>query len=166
VALSWRASLLYAVVAILAGSLFVAAAYYADSADSWALEDRRVYGFLFVYGLTLAGAAPALLAFAGTVRMVTRLLRWTRPGQWLVAGGIAGLVVPWALGALGYAIDGWYFPAELQRLKRSLVFPLMGPMMYASQPVWVRMAIGLATSAVLWAVVRATTRSRSPAARA
>jgi hypothetical protein len=159
--MSWRAALLYAVVAVLAGSFFTATAYYAEAAASWALEDRRVNGFVYVYALTVAGATPTLLVFAAMVRAVTRLLRWNGFAPWTLAGGILGVAVPWMFSALGYALDRLYFPNDLQGLKRGLMFPLIGPMMYAVQPFGVRVTIGLATSIALWMIVRTETRAAS-----
>lgn len=156
--MSWRAALLYGVVAVLAGSFFTASAYYAGAASSWALEDRQLSGFLLVFGLTLAGGAPALLVFAVLLKWVT--LGATRVAPWLLVGGMLGFAVPWIMARLGYALERIYFSSDLQRLKAALVFPLVGPMMFDVQPPWVRMGIGVATALPLWLVFRRTSRRR------
>jgi hypothetical protein len=151
-----RTAAVYALVAVAAGSLFIAVAYYAEAAGSWAVEDRRAYGFARVYALTIAGAAPALLLFGAALWSIGRTTGWNRAAQWMGAGGILGVAIPWALSAAGYAIEQLYFPAGLQRLKRGILFPLIGPMMYGVQPAWMQASIGIATGIVLWIVVRRT----------
>lgn len=150
----WPAVLLYGVVAVLAGSFFTAVAYYADSASSWALEDRRLSGFLLIYGLTLAGGAPAQLVVAGCLWWLTRRLHWNGPVSWAGTGGVLGLAVPWSMAKLGYLIDGFHFSTGLQQVKSALLFPLVGPMMFVVQPAWVRVSAGAATALALWLVAR------------
>jgi hypothetical protein len=156
--MSWGSALLFGAVAVLAGSLFTALVYYAGAASSWALEDRRVSGFLLVFGLALAGGTPALLVFAVLLKWLTRGA--ARAAPWLLAGGVLGFAVPWTLARIGYAVERMYFPGDLQRLKAALVFPLMGPMMFDVQPAWVGVGIGVATAVPLWLVFRRTSRRR------
>jgi hypothetical protein len=158
--LSWPAALVFGTVAVLAGSFFTAIAYYAGAAGSWAVEDRQISGFLFVYALTLAGGAPAEIVYAVLLRWLTRLLDWHGAARWVLTGAVLGLAVPWSLSRIGYLIERMYFPSELQRLKAALLFPLVGPMMYAVQPAWVRVSIGAATALSLWVVFRRVSARR------
>jgi hypothetical protein len=55
-------------------------------------------------------------------------------------------VVPWALGRTGYVLEAIRFPQEWQTIKAALIFPMMGAMMYETQPIWVMSLVGAATA--------------------
>ncbi len=145
----WSARIGYYTAAVLGGTLFVALAYYGGSAESWAAEERLAAGFLLIYALSLAGGFTSQLLFAFTLRHLAAALGWNRLWQWLALGGAAGLAVPWALARIGYLLEATYFPAAWQPAKSALMFPLMGPMMYSTQPIWLLVTVGAATAAFL-----------------
>lgn len=152
----------YFPVAILTGTLFVTLAYFAESARSWGLEGRWAAGFAQTYALALAGGLVMQVVFAALLRWATRASRLPGPVPWIVAGALLGIVLPWAFARLGYVLEGTRFPADLQRLKFILIFPLMGAMMYEVQPVWVQAAAGAATGGTIYVFAR---RRRSLEAR-
>jgi hypothetical protein len=148
-AVTWRATLGYYALAMVAGSFFVALSYYTRSAGQWGEEGRWVTGFLFVYALTAVGALPSLVVFAFLLRRVTAASPPRGGLFWLAAGAGLGVAVPLLFSYVGFLIEGTYFPAARQPLKRALVFPFMGPMMYSAQPLWVLLIVAVATTRVL-----------------
>lgn len=144
----------YFPVAILTGTFFVTLAYFVDSARSWGLEGRWLAGFAQTYGLALAGGFVMQVAFAALLHQATRGTRLAGPVPWIVVGALLGILLPWAFARLGYVLDGTRFPADLQRLKFILIFPLMGAMMYEVQPVWVQAAVGAATGGTIYFFAR------------
>ena len=158
--MSWPVALLYAFVAVAAGSFWIALAYYVESASSFAVEERQASGFAFMYGLAVVGALPALVVYAVMLRWLARALGSVHVISWLVLGTALGVALPWGLAALGNAIELMYFRGELQWLKNAVMFPLMGPMMYGVQPVWVRLTVAGATALTLWLVVAVFARPR------
>lgn len=145
--------LFYIVTAILIGTLFVAAAYFLDAAESWGREGRWVPGFVQTYVLALAGGFAAQAAFAVLLLWLTRAARPAGPARWIGFGTVLGVVVPWAFARAGYLVEGLRFSAELQPVKFVLRFPLMGAMMYETQPLWVLAAVGAATGGTLFLVM-------------
>jgi hypothetical protein len=150
--MSWVSRALFVIVAVLVGTLFVAVAYFWESADSWGREGRWAAGFGLIYSLALAGGFLVQIAFAVLLRWIAHAGGLRRPIHWVVLGGMLGVAVPWSLARLGYLIEGSYFSAGMQGVKRALMFPLTGAMMYTVQPVSVLAAVGGATGAVLWLV--------------
>jgi hypothetical protein len=150
-------------VAVMCGSAFTALAFFLDSAESWGLEERYASGFLLTYALSLAGSAPAQVIFALALWLVARALSWRRRWQWAVLGAVLGVLVTFALSRLGDVVEGTYFAPQWQRVKSALMFPLMGPMMFAVRPVWVAAAVGAATALVLHLVARPSRAARSAA---
>jgi hypothetical protein len=158
---SWRAALLYLIIGVLAGTLFVSLAYFADSADSWGREGRWASGFVLTYSLALAGGFLVQAAFALLLRWLTRVTRQSGLVQWVAFGAVLGVALPWAVARVGYWLDALYFSADLQRLKAALLFTLTGSMMYAAQPAWVQASVGAATALTLGLVAGRLTRRRS-----
>jgi hypothetical protein len=152
--LRWYRTAAYYAAALLCGSLFAALAYYLPAVSSWAAEGRLFSGFSIVYGMSLAGGAAAALVTALVLRLVTAFFRIRSLPGWLGIGITVGLGVPWVFAEIGYLLEATYFPAAWQPVKRVVVFPFMGPMMYVAQPLWVRGSVALATTAVLYAVAR------------
>lgn len=153
--MSWVSRALFVIVAVLVGTLFVAIAYFSESADSWGREGRWAAGFGLIYSLALAGGFVVQIAFAVLLRWIAHAGGLRRPIHWVVLGAILGIGVPWSLARLGYVIEGSYFSAGMQGVKRALMFPLTGAMMYTVHPLWVLAAVGGATGAVLWQVAEA-----------
>jgi uncharacterized protein YfiM (DUF2279 family) len=153
--MSWLISVIYVVAAVWVGTLFVAIAYFSDSAGSWGREGRWASGFVLIYSLALAGGFLVQVLFAVLLRWLTRTANRQGIASWILSGAALGIGVPWSLARLGYLMEGLYFSAELQPLKRALTFPLAGAMMYAVQPAWVLIAVGAATGAALWPLATA-----------
>jgi hypothetical protein len=151
---TWRRTGSYYLIAGAFGPLFAALSHFLPAAASWAAEDRLVAGFLLAYGMALAGGLPAALVTAFLLRRVAAALRARGAAAWLVLGTTIGVAVPWLFARTGYALEGTYFPAEWQSLKRALIFPFMGPMMYQAQPAAMRLAVAAAVALVLWAAAR------------
>jgi MFS family permease len=147
--MSWLTSVIFVVAAVFVGTFFVAMAYFSDAAESWGREGRRASGFVLVYSLALAGGFLVQVVFAVLLRWVTQATRLTGMASWILFGAALGFVVPWTLARLGYLVEGLYFPADLQSLKRAVMFPLAGAMMYAVQPAWISASVGGATGAAL-----------------
>lgn len=145
---------------VLVGSLLVAAIYFAESAEDWALEGRRISGFLRTYALTLAGGFAAQAVFGLLFCWLVRVARLEGLAGWIIIGAALGVAVPWTFARAGYLVEGWRFPADLQPLKAALIFPLMGAMMYELQPLPVQAAIGAATGAFLGLLMRGLARWR------
>jgi hypothetical protein len=138
-------SFLYVVVTALAGTFFVACAFFADTAQSWGREGRWVAGFLYVYALSLAGGFAIQIAAAFLLRWLTRATGADGLIHWMVFGAALGIALPWACARLGYLVEGIRFAYEWQNVKSALMFPLMAAMMYETHPAWVRLAVGAAT---------------------
>lgn len=145
---------LYVVVAVLVGTFFVAAVYFADSAESWAREGLWVSGFLRTYALALAGGFGIQIVAAVCLRWLTRVFGLDGLVHWIGFGAALGFALPWALARLGYLIETAHFPREWQTVKLVVMFPLMGAMMYDVQPGWVMAAVGAATGGTLRLIVR------------
>ena len=151
---TWHRTAAYYLVAAAFGPLFAALSYFLPSAPSWAADDRLVAGFLLAYGMALAGGVPAAVVTALLLRRVAAVVRVRGAAAWLVLGTAIGVAVPWLFARTGYALEGTYFPAGWQPLKRALIFPLMGPMMYQAQPAAMRLTVAAAAAIVLWAAAR------------
>jgi hypothetical protein len=143
---STRMPVVYIVCWLLTGTLFVALVYFADSAQSWRLEGRLVFGFFYTYVLGLVSGFAVQIIAALVVRWLTHVTRLNALIPWLGYGAIVGIVVPWALARAGYLLEGIHFPQAWQTIKAALMFPMMGPMMYGTQPIWVMSLVGAATA--------------------
>lgn len=102
----------YLVVSVLAGTFFVACAYFADAGQSWGREGRWVSGFLYVYALSLAGGLAIQIAAALLLRWLTRATGANNRIHWMVLGAALGIALPWACARLGYVLEGIRFPYE------------------------------------------------------
>jgi hypothetical protein len=144
----------YIVVAVLVGTFFVAAVYFADSAESWGREGLWVSGFLRIYTLALAGGFGIQIVAAVSLRWLTRVSGLNGLVHWIGFGAALGFALPWAVARLGYVIESAHFPREWQTVKFIVMFPLMGAMMYEVHSVWVMAAVGAATGGTLRLIMR------------
>lgn len=151
-----HADLVYIMVWLLVGTFFVASVYFSASADSWRREGRLVFGFFYVYALTLALGFVLQIVGAVLLRWLTRVTRLNALVHWIGFGAALGIVLPWMSARAGYLLEAAYFPNEWQSVKSALMFPLMGSMMYEVRPAWVLVAVGAATAGT----VRVLTASR------
>jgi hypothetical protein len=159
-----RGSLAYYFAAIVCGSFFVALAYYARAAAESGLGPRWAYNFLFAYFLALiAGFLPQLLN-AFVLRRVMRALGWRGAWHWVAVGAVVGVALLWGVARLGFLIEGMYFPADWQRVKLLLAFPLLGPIMFAATPFWLPLPAFAATAWVLHRIHRAFEPADTPPA--
>lgn len=142
------AVLLYTAGWVLVGTLFVACAYFADAAESWGTEGRRFAGFAYTYVLALVLGSPVQIVAAMCARVLTRLTR-DAVVSWAACGAVLGVGLPWAFARAGYAVEAVHFARDWQSVKSALMFPLMGPMMYETQPAWVMVAVGATTAATV-----------------
>jgi hypothetical protein len=133
---SRRVSIVYIACWLLTGTFFVGLVYFADSAQSWRLEGRFVFGFFYTCVLTLISGFAVQIIAALVVRWLTQITRLDGLISWLGYGAAIGVVVPWALARVGYLLEGIHFPQEWQTIKAALIFPMMGAMMYEIQPIW------------------------------
>lgn len=142
------AVLLYTAVWVLVGTLSVACVYFADAAESWATEERRLAGFVSTFALALILGCPVQIVAALCARV---LMRFTRDAlvSWAACGAALGVALPWAFARAGYALEAVHFARDWQSAKSALMFPLMGPMMYETQPAWVMVAVGATTAATV-----------------
>lgn len=140
---------LYVIIAVLVGTFFVAAAYFADALESWGREERWVSGFVQVYVLALIGGFAIQIVAAILLRSMTRVCGLNGFLHWIAFGAAVGFAVPWIFARLGYVLEGVYFPTEWQTVKSAVMFPLMGAMMYEAHSAWVRVAVGAATGGTL-----------------
>jgi hypothetical protein len=140
---------LYVVIAVLVGTFFVAAAYFAEALESWGREERWVSGFLQVYVLALVGGFAIQIVAAILLRSLTRVCGVNGLLHWIAFSAALGFAVPWIFARLGYVLEGVYFAAEWQTVKSAVMFPLMGAMMYEAHSAWVRVAVGAATGGTL-----------------
>ena len=136
---------MYLVLWLLAGTFFVACAYFADSAQSWGREGRWLSGFVYVYALALVGGFGIQIVAALLVRGLTRATRLDRVVHWIAFGAALGFALPWAFARAGYLLEGVRFPHEWQNVKSALMFPLVAAMMHETHPAWVLAAVGAAT---------------------
>jgi len=150
-----RGSFVYYFAAIVCGSFFIAAAYYAHSVWMFGAGERWARDFLFAYFLAVIGGFLPTLLFAFLLRRVLRAMHWQAVWQWLVAGAVIGMAVLWALTRLGYFIETMHFSAGMQLLKSVLMFSLVGPMMLAVTPIWLPIPAFAATAWVLHRIHRA-----------
>jgi hypothetical protein len=149
---SFFSLVVYLAVSVLAGTFFVACAYFADTAQSWGREGRWISGFLYVYALSLVGGFAIQTAAALLLRWLTRAAGADGLIHWVIAGAALGIALPWTCARLGYLVEGIRFPYEWQNVKSTLMFPLMAAMMYETHPAWVRLAVGAATGGTLRSV--------------
>lgn len=153
-------SFVYILASLLVGTFFVAAVYFADSAQSWGREGRRVFGFFYVYALALVAGFPMQIVAAILLRWITRVTRLDGFAHWVGFGAALGIAVPWTFAGLGYVLEGAYFPREWQSVKSGLMFPMMGAMMYVVQRAWLLAAVGGATGGTLRLMMRYFQRLR------
>ena len=141
-----HANVVYITVWLLVGTFFVASVYFSASADSWRGEGRLVFGFFYVYVLTLALGFVLQIIGAVLLRWLARVTRLNAPAHWIGFGAALGIVLPWICARAGYVLEAAYFRNEWQSVKSALMFPLMGAMMYETRSAWVLAAVGAATA--------------------
>jgi hypothetical protein len=146
---------------LLTGTLFVALVYFADSAPSWRLEGLLVFGFFYTCVLALISGFAVQILAALVVRRLTQITRLNGLISWLGYGAAVGVVIPWALARAGYLLERIHFPQEWQTIKAALIFPMMGAMMYETQPIWVMCLVGAATAGTVRLSMRFLLRAGS-----
>lgn len=154
-----RGSLAYYFAAIVCGCFFVALTYYLHSALEWGFGERWGRDLLFAWFLSVIAGFLPILFFAFLLRRAAGLMKLSAAWQWMALGVVAGLATLSLLDRAGTLLEQLYFPAERQRLKSLLVFPFVGPMMYAAKPLWLPIPAFAATAYVLYRIHRAFDRA-------
>ena len=118
--------MLYVIIAVLVGTFFVAAVYFADGAESWGREGRWAAGFLQVYRLALLIGFAIQIVAAVLLRWLTRVSGMNRLAHWVVFGAAIGFALPWIFARLGYVLEGVYFPSRVADSEVSCHVPADG----------------------------------------
>ncbi len=150
-----RGSIAYYLAAVVCGSFFLAATYYAYFLAKGAGSQRWGRDFLFVYFFTIAfGFLPQLLG-AWVLRRLALRLAWKGVLPWLLAGTAIWVALVWCVVQLGTAVEAWRPSPAWMQVRATLLVSLIGAMYAGLQPLWIPIPAAAATGWVLYSVHRA-----------